>query len=318
MIQLDYNRKLTGTLANLSAGGRLPHAILLEGPAGIGKKTAAALIAQMALCVGDPKPCGKCAHCVKVEKQIHPDVRFFTVPDGKKEFPIELVRQIRQDAFILANEGACKVYILDRAHTMNEAAQNALLKIIEEPPANVRFILLCENRSRMLPTILSRVVSMELELPTPEQCIQALERLAPDRSQTEREAAAAGAGGNIGQALQLLGTAKPSKAAADAKKLQETLLFSDRYQALRLLAAYDRNRDGFVQLCTLLREVFARLASAHYSKDRADARLINRITAMQALKIADVIGQALQRAHQNVSIQLICGCMVEEIKGILA
>lgn len=317
MIQFDYNRKITGTLANLSAGGRLPHAILLEGPAGIGKKTAAGLIAQISLCEGEPKPCGVCPHCVKVEKQIHPDVRFYTVPDGKKEFPIELVRQLRQDAYVLPNEGRCKVYILDRAHTMNAAAQNALLKLIEEPPENVRFVLLCENRSRMLPTILSRVVSMELELPSAEQCAKALERLAPELFETEREAAAAGAGGNIGQALLLLGTAKPSRAAADTRRLQETLLFGDRYQALKVLTAYDKDREGLLQLFTLLRETFAKLAAAHYTDSGADTRLLNRITAMQALRVSDTIAQAALRAERNVSIPLLCGCMVEEVKGIL-
>ena len=90
-------------------------------------------------------------------------MRFYTVPEGKKEFPVELARDIRQDAYIAPNEGACKVYIVDQAHTMNASAQNALLKIIEEPPAGVYFILLCENRAQMLPTILSRVVSVELE-----------------------------------------------------------------------------------------------------------------------------------------------------------
>ncbi len=317
MIQFDYNPKITGTLANLSAGGRLPHAILLEGPSGIGKKTAASLIAQSSLCEGEPKPCGSCSHCVKVEKQIHPDVRFYTVPDGKKEFPIELVRQLRQDAYVRPNEGRCKVYILDRAHTMNAAAQNALLKLIEEPPENVRFVLLCENRSRMLPTILSRVVSMELEFPSVEQCARALERLSPGCSETEREAAAAGAGGNIGQAMQLLGTAKPSRAAADTRKLREALLFGDRYQALKVLAAYDKDREGLRQLFTLLRETFAKLATAHYSSGEADMRLMNRITAMQALQASDVIAQAALRVERNVSIPLLCGCMVEEVKGIL-
>lgn len=318
MIQLEYNRKITGTLANLSAGGRLPHAILLEGPEGCGKKTAASLIAQTALCEGVNKPCGVCAHCIKIEKGIHPDVRFFTVPAGKKEFPIDLIRQIRQDASILPNEASGKVYILDQAHTMNEAAQNALLKIIEEPPKNVRFLLLCENRSRMLTTILSRVVSLELNLPTPEQCVKTLMRIAPDYSKTEWEAAAAGAGGNIGQALHLLGTAKPSKAASDTRKLQEVLLFSDRYQALKILAAYDKDRNGLIQLCTLLREAFARTASAHYQQSGEDQRYLNRITAMQALEISERIGKALGRARQNVNIPLICGCMVEEIKEILA
>lgn len=61
-------------------------------------------------------------------------MRYYTVPEGKKEFPVETVREIRQDAYIAPNEGARKIYLIDRAHAMNAAAQNALLKIIEEPP----------------------------------------------------------------------------------------------------------------------------------------------------------------------------------------
>ena len=145
MQKLLYNRRANAVLSGLAAGGRFPHALLLEGPAGCGKKTAAALIAQERLCTGAPRPCGVCPGCVKVEKSVHPDVRFYTVPEGKKEFPVELARDIRQDAYIAPNEGACKLYIVDQAHTMNASAQNALLKIIEEPPAGVYFILISEN-----------------------------------------------------------------------------------------------------------------------------------------------------------------------------
>ncbi|MEM1486296.1 hypothetical protein V6615_15755 [Oscillospiraceae bacterium PP1C4] len=319
MIYLYANQKATGTLANLSAGGRLPHALLLEGPAGCGKKKTADLIAQLALCTGEQKPCGICAHCVKVEKHIHPDVRFYTVPEGKKEFPIDLVRELRQDAYISPNEGICKIYVIDKAHAMNTAAQNALLKIVEEPPAHVRFVLLCENRSLMLATILSRVTSIELEIPTVEQCITALETLAPDASETARQAAAAGAGGNIGRALELIGSAKPSKAAADTRRLREVLIFNDRYQSLLILAAYDKDREELLGLFTLLREAFAQLAVARYRKDSGavDERLINRVTVMQAVRISQAIERAARLAKQNVSISLLCAGMVEEIKGTL-
>ena len=166
MPELLYNRKANATLANLAAGGRFPHTLLIEGPEGSGKKTAAWQAAKTLLCEGEPKPCGRCAHCVKADKRVHPDVRYYTVPEGKKEFPVETVREIRQDAYIAPNEGARKIYLIDRAHAMNAAAQNALLKIIEEPPDFVNFLLLCENRSRMLPTILSRAISVELEVPS--------------------------------------------------------------------------------------------------------------------------------------------------------
>ena len=314
MPELLYNRKANTTLANLAAGGRYPHTLLIEGPEGSGKKTAAWQAAKTLLCTGDPKPCGECAHCVKADKRIHPDVRCYTVPEGKKEFPVETVREIRQDAYIAPNEGARKIYLIDRAHTMNAAAQNALLKIIEEPPGFVNFLLLCENRSRMLPTILSRAISIELEVPSVEECAAALETLSPGRTEQERRAAAAGAGGNIGRALGLLGSAKPSKSAADAKKLREELIYGDRYACLRVLAGYDRDRDGLGQTLSLLREGFAQAAVGR----EVDERLRNRVTVMQLIGAADAVERALLRAGRNVSIPLLSACMVEEVKAALA
>ncbi len=318
MSGLLYNRKASAALASLGAGGRLPHAILLEGPAGSGKHLAAEIIARYALCTAQEKPCGQCAGCVKVGKRVHPDVRYYGVPEGKKEFPIDLVREIRQDAYIAPNEGTCKIYILEQAHAMNAAAQNALLKSIEEPPPHARFVLLCENRSMLLPTILSRVTAIELELLSVEQCAQALETLAPDAPEEERRAAAAGAGGNIGRALELLGSAKPSKAAADARQLREILVFGDRYQALKILAAYDKDRQSLLDLLPLLEEGFAQAALARYRRPAAggqEERLTNRLTCEQAICAAEAAAQAAEQARRNVSVPLLCACMVERIKA---
>lgn len=318
MLRLDYNARAMALLAGFAKAGRIPHALLLEGPAGCGKKTMARIVAQAALCTAGEKPCGVCGPCVKVEKQVHPDVCFYTVPEGKKEFPVEQVREIRAQAYVTPNEGVCKVYILDKAHTMNTAAQNALLKLIEEPPEFVRFILLSENRSRMLPTILSRVTSVELEVPSVEQCEQTLRSLAPQRDPGLLKAAAAGAAGNIGRALSLLETAKPSKAAADAKALRTALVAGERYECARVLAGYDKDRETLLQMLTLLGEAFARLGVAKYrTPDAEEEKLLLRITPLQAAGAADAVETAMERVGRNVSVPLLCACMIEEVKAAL-
>lgn len=156
-------------------------------------------------------------------------MRFYTVPEGKKEFPVELARDIRQDAYIAPNEGACKVYIVDQAHTMNASAQNALLKIIEEPPAGVYFILLCENRAQMLRPFCRVLFLLSLKRLRPTNAPRRSPHLSLTYPRSSGALPRAGAAGNIGQARALLKTAKPSKAAADARLLREALVFGDRY-----------------------------------------------------------------------------------------
>lgn len=303
----------------MQRGGRMPHALLVEGPSGCGKKLFARFAAQLSLCATDEKPCGECPPCVKVEKQVHPDVCFYMVPEGKREFPVELVRQLRQDAYMLPNEGAYKIYIIDQAHMMNTAAQNALLKVIEEPPAHVRFILLCENRNRMLETILSRVVSIAMEVTDVAQCERALAQLAPESSEQMRGSAAAGASGNIGLALSLLGEAKPSKAAADAKKLCQVLVFGSRYEALCILAGYDKNREELIRMLEQLRDLFSQVVVGRYRPmgSGLDERFENRVSVQAALQAAQAVESAAEFARRNVGISLVCAQLVEQVKRCL-
>ena len=140
-------------------GGRLPHALLFEGPAGSGRRTLARLTAMAAVCTGEgEKPCGVCPGCRKAAAGSHPDILEAGGEGAARSFHIDTVRALREDAYILPNEAPRRVFLLAEAQNMTEQAQNALLKILEEPPASALFLLTCENRGQLLETIRSRCV----------------------------------------------------------------------------------------------------------------------------------------------------------------
>lgn len=158
------NEKIKEQLSYLLSAGRLPHAIVLEGEEGIGKKTLAMEIASALVCrSGGEKPCGYCAQCSKAEKRYHPDIMLCGPEDGKKFISVGAIRDIINNAYIAPLESDYKIYIIDKAHCMNESAQNAILKMLEEPPSYVVFILTVEARSMLLETVLSRAVVLSVD-----------------------------------------------------------------------------------------------------------------------------------------------------------
>lgn len=137
--------------------GRLSHAVLLDGGSGAQRLETARQIAQMLVCSSGEAPCGQCGQCLKAADGNHPDIFLYSGGTTVGSFKVDTVREIRRNATILPNEAAKKVFILEHAETMAAGAQNALLKILEEPPAYVSFILLCASHTQLLDTVLSRV-----------------------------------------------------------------------------------------------------------------------------------------------------------------
>ncbi len=138
----------------------IPHALLISG-ADDEKEKIADLLARSILCTGERKPCGACNSCRKAVAKIHPDLLMFET--DRVIISVEEIRNIRKDAFIFPNDGEKKVYIIKDADKMNPSAQNAFLKILEEPPKFTTFILLCTNHNSFLATILSRVTHLRLQ-----------------------------------------------------------------------------------------------------------------------------------------------------------
>ncbi len=144
--------------------GRFPHAVILEGSAQSGKAVLAEILARAAVCVGTgEKPCGHCPGCLKALAGTHPDITVLDGDTDPRAFPVDAIRAIRSGAYIRPNEAPNRVYLLAGVQNMSEISQNALLKVLEEPPENVRFLLTTVSASALLPTVRSRAQSFLLE-----------------------------------------------------------------------------------------------------------------------------------------------------------
>ena len=161
--QIGIKDNLAKNISQLIKHNRLAHAILIDAGSAKQRDELAVFLAESFVCSEENHPCGKCHNCLKAESLCHPDI-IIKDPDeiNEKTFKVSAVREIRTDAYIIPNEADKKVYILKSADKMNPQAQNALLKIIEEPPEYARFILECESRASMLDTIMSRVTAFGL------------------------------------------------------------------------------------------------------------------------------------------------------------
>ena len=148
-------------LQTLLREGRVPHALLFSGPRGVGKRMLATSTAAALLCKSpkDGLACGACESCRALAAGTHPDF-YAVLPEksGKavRSIKIEQIRELRAEAARLPRLSARRIVLLDDAETMNDAAANALLKTLEEPPGDNVFFLVTGARQALLPTIVSR------------------------------------------------------------------------------------------------------------------------------------------------------------------
>lgn len=146
-----------GVLEGSLQRNQIPHALLLTGPEGTGKQTAALQMAARLLCAAGPggPPCGQCAPCRHREAGTAPDYIEVTAGEGE-DIRIDRVRELTRQAQLTPQESGRRVILLDPAEALNTYAANALLKLLEEPPGEVVFLLVSHRPEALLPTIRSR------------------------------------------------------------------------------------------------------------------------------------------------------------------
>ena len=293
-----YNKRAQETLAAFVNGGRFPHALLLEGPEGSGRRTFAREIAAALFCRGEHKPCGSCNQCRKVLEQNHPDVEYYGGDGSRRSFHIDTIRQLRQNAWLLPGEAPCRVCVLCGAENMTDQAQNALLKILEEPPEHTVFILTAENRAMLLPTILSRVQTIRLEPLTPAEILPVLRERCPDQPGEKLEWAAETAD-TIGQALALLADESLQKHAQLAQRMLELLCNGSEYDLLTAVEPVSRKREDLLEVCTQLRQ----LLTAELTRAASGGE--SRFSTRRITRMLEALDDLLPRVQQNGNTLLL-------------
>lgn len=275
MIFQDFpgNNEIKEQLSRLFEEDRIPHAVILEGTPGSGRRVLAGILARAAVCTGEgERPCGVCPGCVKALAGSHPDI--FTASGGTaaRSFHVETIRFVRGDAYIRPNEASRKVYCLFAAETMSEQAQNALLKILEEPPAHVLFILTCGSASALLSTVRSRCMIFTLDPP---------------------------AGGRVDPAAAELAAKIVSAAAApgEALLLQTTAPLIKDKDLFR--AVLDRLLLLFRDACVL------RAGGQSVTDEPAAAELSALLTRDRLLSLARLAGETRRNLEQNANAALL-------------
>lgn len=256
---------------HLLLSGRMPHAAILEGN---GAPALAEFIAQSAVCEGRNAPCGECPHCIRAKSGNHPDIINCRGTGVTGALSVSQVREIKLDAYVLPSEAKKKVYILQNAEKMLAPAQNALLKLLEEPPQSVLMLLVCSEKKGLLETVQSRAALIS----------------AND---------------------ELESTETPAIITAD--NIAKSLLQSDELPILKETVPLLQDKKLFLetveQLGILFREVYRAKSGASVSNNTA-REIADKITLQMALSLCDAVDEirtaTSRNANQKLNVTRLC------------
>ena len=304
-------RRLSGAFDS----GRVPHGYLIAGPEGSGRHTLAQLIAAAMQCTArSDVPCGVCSGCRKTLSGVHPDV--VTVDDGdKKTVSVELVRNMSADVFVRPNEGRRKVYVIPRAQEMTESAQNALLKILEEPPSYAAFLLLTTNAGRLLPTVRSRLAELKLGPVGRGEALAWLRERFPQASEATLTSALEASGGFLGPAARAMEQEPLSEQTA---QLARCYASGDAMGVLQALVPLEKlKRDQLIPILQQLRAVLCRALARRdgLGADSEEIRLLlEGRTGAQLFAAAESLQSAVDALGQNASVGAVIGWLSVRLK----
>lgn len=317
MVEMDINLKnkfysnkaLHNMLTDSISSGHLCHAYLFFGQKSIGKKTLAKNFAMSILCKSDNIPCYECSSCKKIISKNHPDLYVYDGKTGKNSIHIETVRNIRQDAYIRPNESDYKIYIIPNVQDMTIAAANAFLKVLEEPPPYVIFILTASSKQAVPETILSRCIPFEVFPMTIKEEISALNEMFQDKSEDEIIKFAEISDGNLGRAIDFLTDSSYNEIVELSKKIVESIINKQEYELLVYFNEANTSKQAMLEMITelsvIVRNAVVHKLSVKISNDEQVTSLSYSLTIKQLNNILEILENSRCGIESNVNMGLL-------------
>lgn len=287
----EFDLKFKELISSAFDSGRLPHAIILEGANSEKRMEGAKLLAKALVCSESEKilrPCGKCQNCIKAKSDSHVDIKTVIGTNKSKTVSVEDIRNVRSDAYVVPNEAERKVYIITSAHKMNETAMNAFLKVLEEPPGYVNFILECEDKAMLLQTVKSRCASFRMGDLT-------------DDSVTKN---------------------KLEKSFENAVKIAKAIASDSEIEMMKTLGIFEKDKDGLKlaleEVILILRDSIAlkNSCSCCLSQNEETAReLASSMTMPKIIHAMEIVNDSLKSIEFYANHNLLLARLSSRLKG---
>lgn len=304
--------------------GNISHAYLIDGEIRSGKEFIARVFAQALQCTGEgSKPCGKCHSCIQVSGDNHPDIRFISHEKPNVVGVDDVRDQIISDISIKPYEGPYKIYIMNEAEKMNAAAQNAILKSLEEPPEYVVIILLTTSVEALLPTIVSRCVTMSMK-PVPDDILMDFLMKEMKMPDYKAEIGVAFARGNLGRAKVLVASEDFDKIKNDAVTLLKYIDEMDMSEiviAINKIKEYNFDINDYLDIISIwYRDVLMFKATNDVNGliFKQEIQYIKKVAKKTSYEGIELIVEALEKAKSrlkaNVNFDLTMELLLMVIK----
>ena len=328
------HRRLVSLVSRAIARETLPPALLFAGPAGVGKRRTAVAIAQALNCLQPVTTdigidaCGECASCRRIERAVHPDV-IMIEPGDTGTIKVEQVRDVIDRAGYRPFEGRRRAVIVDEADAMMPAAQNALLKTLEEPPSASVFILVSSMPDALLATVLSRCSRLRFGMLAPAEVAESLMR-DHEYAEADARAAAADADGSIGRALEAQSVDLTDARALAQRLLEQTARISDPARRIEVAKELTAKKSSAAserdQLAVCLRVMASLLRDLGILASRADTSSLanadlqeplSRLTAAfdseRSMRAFGAVDRALAALERNASPKVVADWLVLQL-----
>lgn len=319
-------------------GASVPHAFLIGGPSGSGKSTLAIELAAAVNCENKNSPehslpCGKCNSCKRIHEGNFTDVKILSKKKDKATLGVSEIKDFREDMFLSSTESEHKIYIIDDAECMTPEAQNALLKVLEEPPQGVMILLLAKECDRILTTIKSRTQYVAMGRFSEEEIEKFLVKRSEDarRLMTENRekllSAVMSADGRLGLALQLVDARSAEENLAGrelAKKLITAFtgrgVFSDIHAAVFSLPQKRGELAAALELCTsAIRDLIVlkedpTAGTVFYTSKEEAIKVSTEVDRRKLFAVYDALCEAAELCQKNANVGNVLTSLTSRIK----